>query len=282
MDINLNLPKTIVFHPGIGKTATSAIQKIGLGLPTKEKNKACFSPFGVYGYAHNYFASNHPGYKEDIFQKEWQQLLNFAKSREASTVVSSEFLIRDKPSHIKYLIESAKEAGLDVKVVVSVRNYVDYLISAFLQGVKVQWGIRNDDSIFTFCERELDNIRMNRLADHWARHLGDENVFLIDYDKDRSVIVEKFFDLFGITIEDGKPKKETVNSSICLEAFPMIRHFDRVSADPEQRQEFIAYVCSLSFNSTFKTNVENRVKNQIVGAAFTHDIDILSKRYTWV
>ncbi len=282
MDINLNKPKTIVFHPGIGKTATSAIQKIGLELPSNRSDQACFSPFGVYGHAHNYLASNHPGYKQDTFAKEWAQLLDFAKRREASTIVSSEFLIRDRPSHIKYLIESAKESGLEVKVVIAVRNYVDYLISAFLQGVKVQWGIRNDDSIYSFCERELENIRMNRLADHWARHLGDENVFLIDYDKNRAVMVDKFFDLFGLFVEDETSSQETVNSSICIEAFPLIRHFDKVSSNPEQRKAFIDYVCSLSFNSTFKTNVENRVKNKIVGTAFDHDVDILSKRYTWV
>ncbi len=282
MDTNLNKPKTLVFHPGIGKTATSAIQTIGLGLPIEANREACFSPFGVYGAAHNYFASNHPGYKEDIFQREWQQLLNFAKNREASTIISSEFLIRDRPSHIKFLIESAQESGLDVKVVIAVRNYVDYLISAFLQGVKVQWGVRRDDSIFTFCERELENIRMNRLADHWARHLGDENVFLIDYDKSRSVMVEKFFNLFDITLENVIPTIETVNSSICLEAFPLIRHFDNVSSNPEQRKEFIDYVCSLNFNSRFKTTIENRVKNKIVGTAFEHDVDILSQRYTWV
>ncbi|MCA2455329.1 MULTISPECIES: hypothetical protein [Vibrio] len=281
-NINLNQPKTLIFHPGIGKTATSAIQKVGLALPTSLSEQACFAPFGVHGNAHNLFASNHPDFKQDVFDKEWPKLLDFALSRDASTIVSSEFLIRDRPEHIKLLIDSALAKGLQVKVIIAVRDYTDYLISAFLQGVKVQWGIRNDDNIFSFCEREVENIRMNLLVDHWSRHAGDENVHIIDYDKHKDIIVEKFFSLFDLSIDNTK-SNEKVNKSISVETVPFIRHFDRiVDFEPDERAEFIEYVSQFKFKPKHKQYVKNRVKNQIVSAKFEHDMNILTKRYKWV
>lgn len=282
MTSNINQPKTLIFHPGIGKTATSAIQKVGLALPTSLSDQACFAPFGVHGNAHNLFASNHPDFKQDVFDKEWPKLLDFALSRDASTIVSSEFLIRDRPAHIKMLIESALAKGLQVKVLIAVRDYTDYLISAFLQGVKVQWGVRNNDNIFSFCEREVENIRMNLLVDHWSRHAGDENIQIIDYDKHKDIIIEKFFALFDLSIDNTK-SNEKVNKSISVETVPFIRHFDRiVDSEPDERAEFIKYVSQFKFKPKHKQYVKNRVKNQIVSAKFEHDMNILTKRYKWV
>ncbi|HCG6788044.1 TPA: hypothetical protein NJ263_001526 [Vibrio parahaemolyticus] len=281
-NINLNQPKTLIFHPGIGKTATSAIQKVGLALPTSLSDQACFAPFGVHGNAHNLFASNHPDFKQDVFDKEWPKLLDFALSRDASTIVSSEFLIRDRPAHIKLLIDSALAKGLQVKVVIAVRDYTDYLVSAFLQGVKVQWGVNSNDTVFTFCERELENIRMNRLVDHWSRHVGDENIHLINYDENKKVMVEKFFSLVALYPEK-KDLKENVNASISVDIVPFIRHFDKiVDATPEQRKEFINYVSNFDFKPNHKEHIYNRVENKIVNGAFNHDMSILSKRYSWV
>ncbi|WP_160063877.1 hypothetical protein [Psychromonas sp. L1A2] len=282
MSINLNQPKTIIFHPGIGKTATSAIQSIGLKLPSDNTEQACFSPYGVFGGASNYFASNHPEYSEVKFKEQWDALLTFALNRNASTVVSSEFLIRDNPKHIEAMLKEAKEKGLEVKVIIAVRNYTDYLISAFLQAVKVNWGIPDSENIFMFCEREFNQIRMPLLVDQWAKHIGDENVFLMDYDKHKQDFVNLFFETIGVDIDTNDKQENKVNESIKLEIAPMLRHFDRVNANKEQRTEFIKFLNSLEYKKQHSINLKKRIETQIVRNAFTHDKERLSARYTWI
>ena len=282
MDINLNQPKTIIFHPGIGKTATSAIQTIGLNLPTDISEQACFSPYGVFGEAHNHLASNHPYFSYEKFQEQWSLLLEFALNRESSTVVSSEFLIRDNPKHIETLLIQAKEKGIAVKVIVAVRNYTDYLISAFLQAVKVNWGIRDNEDIFMFTKREIELIRMPLLIDKWAKHIGDKNVFLMDYDKNKNGFVDSFFKNIGVDIANIDKKENKVNESIRLEIAPMLRHFDRLSSNKEQRPQFIQYLNSLDYKEQHAIHVKSRIEKEVVRNTFVHDIERLSARYTWI
>jgi hypothetical protein len=283
MQHNLNQPNTLIFHPGIGKTATSAIQSIGLSLPTDDVNASCFSPYGIVGNAHNALASNHPMFNEKTFATEWENTLNFVKQRNAATIISSEFLIRDKPIHIKKLIEDAQNSGINVKVIIGVRSYTNYLISAFLQAVKVNWGIPKNENIFKFCERELEQIRMNHLCDHWARHTGDQNIHLIDYDLNKEIFVELFFKSIGRDNIDIGTNKNVVNASIPLLSAQLIRQFDNVCSDPDERKSFISYVSkNINFNKNQEEKIKNRINNDIVKNTFSHDIEILSSRYNWV
>ncbi|MEL0630490.1 hypothetical protein [Psychromonas aquatilis] len=282
MNINLNQPKTIIFHPGIGKTATSAIQNIGLKLATDDNDQACFSPYGVFGGAHNHLASNHPEFSKDKFEEQWRELLTFAANRNSSTVISSEFLIRDNPKHIELMLTQAQEQGIEMKVVVAVRNYTDYLLSAFLQAVKVNWGIPAKENMFMFCERELTQIRMPLLVNHWSKHIGDENVYLMDYDKDKQNFVSLFFKNIGVDVDTDDKKENKVNESIRLEIAPMLRHFDQVSSNKTQRSEFIQFLNSLDYKKQYLINTKNRIEKDIVCNTFTHDKDRLSARYTWI
>jgi len=282
MSINLNQPNTIIFHPGIGKTATSAIQNIGFKLPSDNSDQACFSPYGIFGGASNYLASNHPEFSESKFKEQWAKLLEFAANRNSSTVVSSEFLIRDNPKHIALMLTQAKAKGINVKVMVAVRNYTDYLISAFLQAVKVNWGIPASENMFMFCERELSQIRMPLLVDHWAKHIGDENVYLMNYDQDKQNFVNLFFKTIGVNVDTGAKKENKVNESIRLEIAPMLRHFDRVTANPAQRSEFIQFLNSLDYKKQHVVNTKKQVETKIVRNAFEHDKERLSARYTWI
>jgi hypothetical protein len=282
MNINLNEAKTIIFHPGIGKTATSAIQNIGLKLVPEDNGITCFSPYGVIGAANNLFASNHPLFSPEKYEAEWNALLDFSLHRNSSTVVSSEFLIRDNPKHIEIMLKQAIDKGINVKVIIAVRNYTDYLVSAFLQAVKVNWGIPNNENIFMFCERELAQIRMPLLVDHWAKHIGDENVFLMDYDENKDDFVNLFFKTVGINLSDEYKKENKVNTSIKLEIAPMLRHFDKVSNDKKQRNGLIQYLNSLEYKSEYVGTLKNRIGANIVKNTYIHDKESLSARYTWV
>ncbi|WP_112478455.1 hypothetical protein [Vibrio variabilis] len=282
MSINLNQPKTLIFHPGIGKTATSAIQTIGLELPTNNSGQACFSPYGVYGGAHNHFASVHPGFSPAIFEKEWKELLNFAVNRDTSTIVSSEFLIRDNANHIGYMLKDALKSGLQVKVLFAIRDYTDYLKSAYLQAVKVQWGLRQNEHIFDFCHRELNQIRLPEKLDIWARHIGDENIYIKEFTRDSKDFVRSFFSDIDITLPVEVSTNQKVNSSIPFEAAQTLRAFDRVCNDVEKRKELISFLSNIDYDGKHQQSVSNKIKKEITRNTYQHDCERLKARYQWI
>lgn len=278
---NLNQANTLIFHPGIGKTATSKIQELGLNLPTSQSDRACFSPYGLHGGAHNLISSVHPDFTRQQFNDHWPKLLAFASEYQGATVVSSEFLIRDKPQHIRYLIESAKEKGLNVKVMVAIRDYSEYLMSSYLQAIKVNWGIRANEGFLDFSKRELEHIRYPQLVNRWSTHCGDDNVYILDYSQNKQGFVKDFFALLGISIDDNSKVSDRVNLSIPFEIAPIIRHFDRISDNTQLRKSLIELLSSHEFKAGFKNNNLKQLDQHVVINKYAHDVERLKARYQW-
>ncbi|CAH6828785.1 conserved hypothetical protein [Vibrio chagasii] len=275
----INLEKTVIFHPGMGKTATSAIQRVGVEHCFDNLN---YSKFGVLGEAHNYFSSIHPQYSEDKFTSEWQGFLNCLVNSDKNFLISSEFLIRDDPEHIKRMILDLKSIGYKVQVVFSIRSYTSYLISAFLQGVKVNWGVSPDETVFEFSKRELPLIRLPDLIKPWAENAGDENIFILDYDNNRHGFVEKFYSGLGAHLDLNEYRSENVNPSIKLAVAPLLRHFDRVSSNSSQRAEFISFINKLETRKSYDSGVHERIQDNIVKNSFLDDFEFLTRRYNWL
>ncbi|MEL0633161.1 hypothetical protein V6237_10295 [Pseudoalteromonas carrageenovora] len=271
----------VLFHPGIGKTGTSAIQSLGLQLPIDDPKKSCFSPFGVFGGAHNVFAANHPNFKVDKFKQARFELLHFCLNRDAATVVSSEFLIRLTIPQIKEMIEPFLEQGVKVKAVFSIRDYESYLASSYMQAVKVNWGKKEGENLGQFCQREIEHIRYTQLIDRWAQIIGDENIYLLDYDKYRKDFVSLFFNSLGINTEKDKLSAvRGINTSIPLIASGLMEEFDKVSDDINARQNLIELIKTMTFSSNDLNN--KKIIKDIVKNKFIHDKERLTQRYNWV
>ena len=211
-------PHTIVFHPGIGKTATSAIQRTGLALPVTDPDKACFSPVGVMGGAHNAFASIHPMFEPEVFERSMEALIAFVMKRTAPTVVSSEFLMRERSEKIQALTARFLSAGIRCRAVFGIREYDGFLMSAYMQALKVGWGMKQNETLEDYAKREMALIRYPELVDRWARCIDDDNVFLMDYDKNRQRFLSIFFDFLGLSPGSIPAVPGTVNPSLPIGA----------------------------------------------------------------
>ncbi|MFT4941693.1 MAG: hypothetical protein ACI88A_004763 [Paraglaciecola sp.] len=268
----------IIFHPGIGKTATSAIQLLGSKLPVDDTNKVCFSPHGYIQEVHNVFADNHPQFDAKKCQVELRKLIEFAGNRNADTIVSSEFLIFSSAMHIRKILNAVKNAEINVKVIVSVRNYTDYLMSSYMQAVKVKWGMKSGESMKSYATRELNNIRLLILIDQWAREVGDENVSILEYDKFNQNFVAKFFNTIGVKKIDAKESSQKTNNSLPFSCASVLLEFDKVCSNPEKRLNLRHFLSTCHYDiaadDVFKTEVSAIVKN-----AYNHDFKRLSERY---
>jgi hypothetical protein len=268
----------IIFHPGIGKTATSAIQKMGSKLPIDNADAVCFSPYGYIQDVHNVFADNHPQFDPEKCQIELRKLIKFAKKRNADTVVSSEFLIRSSAGHVRKILNRVINSGLNVKIIVSVRNYTDYLLSSYLQAVKVKWGMKPGESLQSYAVRELKNVRLLVLVDQWARVVGDENVTILDYDKFKQNFVAKFFNWIGVEHIDTDESAQIANNSLPFSSANVLLEFDKVCSDPEKRLNLRHFLSTCHFDIAADEVVKAEVSG-IVKNAYQHDFKRLSERY---
>lgn len=269
----------LIIHPGMGKTATSAIQSAGLKLPTNYPDQTCFLPYGVLGGAHNAFAANHPLFEKSVFDQEIEKSIVFIKSREGSTVLSSEFLIHLNYHAIENLVRPFIENGIDVEVVFGVRNYTGYLFSAYMQALKVKFGMVPGENLKQFCVRSIETIRYPMLLDRWARVLSDEKIFMLDFDEKRKTFVKDFFKYAGFDLQDSFVME--VNSSLSIEAANVLLEFDKVSHDIEARKKITDCLLAAKFNNKSKSDALGIV-NSIVQGKYVHDRQRLTDRYTWV
>ena len=275
---------TIIFHPGIGKTGTTAIQHYARKhlMPEKSSVNVVYSPIGLDDKdVHNSFADNHPAFNPNKCESDVLALIDFAKSTEKNVLVSSEFLIRSSAPHIRKILETIRSHKVEVKVVIAIRNYTDYLISSYLQAVKVKWGMKPNETLQQYSARELQNIRMTLLVDQWARVIGDNNIYIFDYDKHKNDLLNVFFSALAEEKVEIEGNNERVNSSIKLSYANTLLAFDKVSNNMQQRADLIALLNRCSFElfdeSQHKREVQNIVKNQ-----YSHDVDRLQARYNLI
>lgn len=279
---NLNEKNTLVFHPGIGKTGTSAIQKVGFDLASNNPDQACFLPIGQVSGAHNALAINHPQFDQSNFDSNVQEIIRFISKRNASTIISSEFLIRlTKPQVIKTTKAFLNE-GIQVKAIFSIRNYSSYLASAYMQAIKAKFGKAENENLVGYCSREIESIRYPMLLDRWAQVIGDENIYLLDYDLYRANFVAKFFSVFDIILEESiETGSKNVNPSIPLCFDEVMSAFDRVSNDSSDRKELIKILVNAKTNESVNKKRLSEV-DDITLNKFGHDKKRLTARYSWV
>jgi hypothetical protein len=274
-------PHTLVFHPGIGKTATSAIQATGLAPPRDDPRRPCFSPFGVLGGAHNAFASIHPLFDPQLFEQSLGQLIAFARGRAAPTVVSSEFLMRDSVEHIVSLLGRIEAAGLPVRVWFGIRQYGGFLVSAYMQALKVNWGMRPNETLEAYAERELPLVRYPGLIEPWARCAGADRVYLMDYDRNRGRFVQLFFESLGLPGDALPQVEQRHNPSLPLEAAEILRSFDAVCADPAARRRLVAELMTLDYRPGIAASLTSGIRSN-ADALYAQDYAELSARYRWL
>lgn len=274
-------PHTIVFHPGIGKTATTAVQRAGLALPQTDGEQACFMPFGVAGGAHNGFAVNHPLFDRTRFEDAVARSIAFVRNRQAPTVISSEFLIRQSPAEVAELIGCFSDAGLPVTALFGIREYNSFLMSAYMQALKVGWGMRENETLAEYAAREIALMRYPEMIGRWAKCIGDDKVYLIDYDRNKTRFLSLFFGFVNLSPDAYADEDRQINTSLPIEFSDVLRHFDLVCADPAARQQLIEAAMHWQFKPGVAEHFAGIVKN-VTRDMFAHDYDRLSARYTWV
>jgi len=188
--------KKIFLHIGIGKTATSAIQKVCYESISDDSNTKYF-PFGLIGDVHNSLSDFHPNFKEDIFDEAICQFKNLDSSY--NYLISSEFLAYASKDLINTLIKAIINAGFQPEVILVIRSFSDLLLSSYLQALKSGFGLHKGESIIDYAERVQKDLNYLDLLDKW----GQCTAKIIDFDLNKKNIINVFLNELEINVKSN-------------------------------------------------------------------------------
>lgn len=250
-------------------------------MPAADKNIACFSPYGILGSAHHAFASNHPLFDQKVFDKSCQQLRDFVKERNAPTVVSSEFLIWESAARIEHLVGLFVSSGIHVRAIFGIRAYDAFLISAYMQALKVGSGLKGHETLREYASRQVNFIRYPGLLEKWSRWIGDASIFLMDFDKNREQFLRMFFSFLNVPPRLLPNLEKVVNPSLPVMASEVLRNFDLVCDDGGARKRLVDLLASVNYKPGAEESLRE-IGCQEITDIYAIDYSRLTQRYTWL
>ncbi len=187
----------IILHIGINKTGTSSLQKfLELNPQNLAREGWVYPQAGRMDAAHHGLAqavANSVGAAREMVG----EMLAEA-GKEHRLIISSEAL-HDTP-HVGRLAEAF--SGHDVKVVIFLRDYIDYLSSWYRQDVQAG-GLCCDFENYAVLKRKMFLPLLRR----WAQHFDKKNLHIRDYDRktlrNGSSVDEVMLDIVGLESIDG-------------------------------------------------------------------------------
>jgi hypothetical protein len=268
------MSKPIVYiHPGLGKTATSAIQKIAIN---QLKGSTLYFPFGLKGDVHNYLSDVHPIYNEEYFNDELAKLTQLKKDK--NYLISSEFLCYSTKSHIQKLCKLITEAGFQIQVIFAVRDLLPLIQSSYLQSLKSMHGLVAGESMLEFYKRNKQQFNFKMLIEKWSINDSVE-VSIIEFDKYGKHFVKRFFEYLNTEVEGDQ---DITNSSIHIGFVELITTLDKSidTFDTKDRQELIELL--IKFSDKYRGSIEYKcsdvetIKNDL---ASLKEFEQLKKTY---
>lgn len=278
------MKKKLVIHPGIGKTATSAIQHQLFRHSYSESGDSVFiyPNIGLDNEnAHHYFADNFPGYSEKKLEEYFKffedKLESIDVNKNCIFIISSEFLIYSSREHIDYLITRFKCIFDNIEILFSIRNYTDLIYSSYLQAVKVNYGIENGESIIDYYRRMGNGFDFSLLLEKFNKA---DSIKYIDYDKHKNNFVGYFLSSIGFDINELSLNITKDNLSIIEDVVGIIFKFDEKNEDIERRKKFISNMLTFSNNyKNFSSKSMKEILRKEISDRYENDISIMRDKY---
>ena len=236
MDKSVNKIKKIVYiHVGIGKTATSAIQKIGKQVLTwysEQDSSPVYCPVtDVHNNHHIWSTTFEP---ENCERRINECKDNFRRLPEKNYFISSEYLCWDGVDNIKSLCDFFKSCDYDIKIIFAIRNISDLIVSSYLQNLKSR-NIKFSDVCNDF-----------DLVDKISTWSSFADLRVIDFDFDRKNYIKRFYDYLGVSLDADIVKKE-YNTTLNPNFVFFINDYDSQNrSNPEERRELINQLVKIS------------------------------------
>jgi len=280
----------IIFHIGIHKTGTTAIQAFCT------RNREMLAQRGLlYPSVYTKFNAHHPlpwalgvrhpdktdGDKpEDIAAA----ILEEAKARRADKVLISSEEFRNLDNHAVLMQLRSLFAGTDQEVVVYLRRQDDFLVSKYGQHVRM-YAIRYASSILDFYLRHNYVNRYNywELTHRWAKAFGEQALRVKVYDKrcfPNGNVLEDFFQTIGVDYS-GLSLHSTVdvNRNLHPVALEILRRLNALRIDETAHSRALQFLNNYDFSAFDGVQLLSDKNRNDLMALFNHTNTLVAKKW---
>lgn len=246
---------TLIIHAGMGKTGTSAIQA------SLYKNRDVLERHGFRSVEASR-SERHTSAKHSLRWKnrrdpEWRRLkqeVRAAAKGDGTLIISNENIWKRSPREVRFLCRLFR--GLDIKLLVYVREQVDFLESRALQAIKTdskRWNldVRGDAGaagVEEFLEKFLPDLDFLEMAKRWGRIIGDDNVIARLYSRDsfpNGNVLEDFYEAIGVPADELDMRSES-NPSLSVPFAEICNHSEEYLPEGLRRNEILDAALRLS------------------------------------
>lgn len=236
------MEKTVYLHIGIGKTATSAIQKTLFTQRNELLNHNVFVPLTGLNYdnlGHHRLAN----FEENDFSERTKNF--YAKLAEEMSIsvktnflISSELFCYCKPAFVHSVASFFTTRGYTAKIIFFVREQIGLIESTYLWWQSQGYDYRYD--IKKFLEMMEGGFNYLWLIKNWENEFGSENITVKIHDKKyfSNGLIEYFFQDIGLETDFKlEEQKENVNKSLLACYSDLISTIDQVGLQLQQNEQ---------------------------------------------
>lgn len=265
-----------IIHPGIGKTATSAIQKIAYELSIGGSFGLRYPIVSRLTNSHDALSGLHPSANAKHAFEELKA--DIEENAGLDYFISSEFLAFSKLEERVELVEIFKSRGYKVDIYFGIRNYTDLVLSSYLQAVKVGWGYELGESLGEYMDRNFSAFRVPHHVRNWIDLVGESSIYLVDYDKDKESFISRFFHSIGVEL-GGVEAEKKVNESINMAQANLICEVYKAAKEVPNLGLLVKALKTIEFKSNGMDDAR-RMVNSVVGDLYNEDLRKLDKVVT--
>lgn len=265
----INTPKdgenrNIILHVGIGKTGTSAIQKMLFENRDVLAAQGVFYPdFGLYGNAHHLFAN----FRKPRPSPRVAELIASAKTSAdglgcRSILISSEQFMYCNADYIREFLSHF--SAWRISVILFVRRQPELIASAFLQKLK-EAPLHSTGAHAFFCQNKRAFDYSRKIA-IWRSLLNPEDIHVKLYDKHLlgNDVCSKFLGLLGLVLPETGHTSQA-NLSLIPEFVPIIQLMDSGEMNLNTRapvmKEFLRLSNEFRRSSSQKLLLEDEIRD---------------------
>jgi hypothetical protein len=271
----------ILLHIGLNKTGTSSIQDfMNMNAAALLEQGICYPRAGREKTAHHALSKWIKANKNDadaLNAPVVESLLNEIEGARLS-VLSSEDFHTLSPKGVEMLAAIFK--GHRIRVVIYVREHVNYLASWYQQNVQ---GTHTSLAFDTFCYYNRKPLHM--IVDQWAEVFGRKNVSARVYDRAQLVggdIVQDFLEVVGHSVATAKLQRKPFESNPSVSGNLLFAK--RVINNFCTKTQAASYVEEVAALSKLKPRFSGHMRveaDQVdaIGKAYKIDRRVLQRRY---
>tara|TARA_B100001250_G_scaffold186097_1_gene160022 strand:- start:547 stop:1461 length:915 start_codon:yes stop_codon:yes gene_type:complete len=294
--------KTLYLHCGTHKTGSTAIQMfLHDNKKILSKNNIEYPEIGYttqYAYNnHNIFWNINGDHRYELSSKGYNDFINYLKKEKKNIIISSEDIqfINIKKDIYKDLLENLKKCGYELKVIIYLRNQIDYLKGIYQSMLMSGASYKNINEAVDELKTNSNYIKWKEISYCFDYHylinniiemleLEKKNLICLSYDENKNFLLDNFLKIININEKFDFEKYQKINRGIYQLSVNLIEKFNNISnkidvSDNQISKAKHALIYGLPFHIGKKFEITDKLIREFLIKSFKEKNEVVEKLF---